>query len=91
MTTVRLPAQLREYAEGHATIDVEPDGGPLTVGAVLDFLESRYPLVGRRIRDEQGGIRRHVHVYVGEDRVRSLGDAIAEGAVVTILPAVSGG
>jgi molybdopterin converting factor small subunit len=88
VTTVRLPAQLREYAGGLATIDVD---GATTVGALLDDVEARYPLVGRRIRDEQGAIRRHVHVYVGEDRARSLTDAIVDGVDVTILPAVSGG
>jgi molybdopterin converting factor small subunit len=85
--TVRLPGPLRDYAEGVSTVSVEA----ATVADVLRELDKTWPAVGRRITDEQGAIRRHVHVFVGDERVRLLTDAIADGTEVTIMAAVSGG
>ena len=65
---------------------------PVTVGAVVDALAAAHPGVGRRIRDEAGGLRRHVNLFVGDDNVRHLEDTVVpEGAEVTVLPAISGG
>ena len=67
---------------------------PVTVGTVIDAFASVHPSVGRRVRDEAGGLRRHVNVFVGEDNARDLDDVdtvVPEGAEVAVLPAVSGG
>lgn len=85
--TVRLPTQLREYANGQATVEL--DG--TTVGEILTNLGHAHPGVGRRVTDEQGRIRRHVHVYIGEDRARTTDDTVPPNAEITIMPAVSGG
>lgn len=97
MTTVavRIPTPLRRFSDDRAVVDVElgPVGGS-TVAAVLDTLARVYPGVVDRVLDEQGRIRRHVNVFVGEDDARSLGGLAApvpDGAELTILPAVSGG
>lgn len=87
MATVRLPAALREYAGGAPILQVEGS----TVGDVLAALGEQWPAVGRRILDEQGQIRRHVFVFVGDTRTRALNDRVPPGTEVTILPAVSGG
>ena len=84
---MRLPAALRAYAGGAARLEVEGS----TVGDVLAALDRSWPAVGRRVLDEQGQLRRHVHVYVGEDRMASQDHPVAPGAEITILPAVSGG
>ncbi len=83
---VRLPQALRPYADGRATIEASGE----TVAAVLDALASEYPGIARRVRDEQGAIRQHVNVFVGDERV-GLATAVTDGQEVTILPAVSGG
>jgi sulfur-carrier protein len=47
-----------------------------------------------RVLDEQGNLRRHVNVFVGADDIRTLGGltaTVADGAEVSIVPAVSGG
>ncbi len=91
--SVRLAAALREHAGGVAGFAVDVPA-PVTVAAVLDAVARAYPAVGRRVRDEAGGLRRHVNVFVGVDDVRSLGGistVVPEGAEVTVLPAVSGG
>ena len=88
--TVRLPTPLREYAGSASSIDVDAEPGD-SIGAVLRTLDRTFPGVGKRVLDEQGQIRRHVHVYVGDQRVKELTQPIAEGLDVTILAAVSGG
>jgi molybdopterin converting factor small subunit len=88
--TVKIPAQLRPIVEGQATIEVEGVG---TVAEVLADLYGRYPELQDRI-SENGELRRFVNVYVADEDIRfgeGLGTAVADGADVTILPAVAGG
>lgn len=90
---VRLAAALREHAGGAPGLEVEV-ADPVTVAAVLDAVGGVHPSVGRRVRDEGGGLRRHVNVFVGLDNARDLDGidtVVPAGAEVTILPAVSGG
>ena len=89
MIKVNLPGPLRPYAGDNAHIDV--DKGSCSVGDVLAALEAQHPGVGRRVTDEQGRIRSHVHVYVGDERAKELTDPVADGAEVSIIAAVSGG
>lgn len=85
--TIRLPQPLRVYADSAAAVEV--DGA--TVGEALGALDKQLPAVGRRILDEQGCIRRHLMVFVGDERTHSLDTALADGAELSIIPAVSGG
>ena len=94
--TVRLASVLRDHAGGQAAIDLdvaEAAGGAI-LGSVLDELARLHPAVGRRIRDEQGVLRRHVNVFVGEEECRRLGGLaapVSDGDEVSVLAAVSGG
>ena len=90
---VRLASALRAHAGGapRLELDLPP---PVTVGAVLDAISAAHPAVGRRVRDEEGRLRRHVNVFVGAESLRNLDDVdtiVPEGAEVAVLPAVSGG
>jgi sulfur-carrier protein len=87
--SVKIPTQLREATGGEALASV--DGA--TVGEVLDSLYERYGELRNRIA-EDGGLRRFVNVYVGEEDIRFLDyldTQVSDGDVVTILPAVAGG
>jgi molybdopterin synthase sulfur carrier subunit len=88
--SVRLPGVLRPHAADRAVLDVDATD----VGALLETIALHYPGVARRVRDEQGQLRRHVNVFVGEHNVRDL-DGLAtplrDGDSVAILPSVSGG
>ena len=87
--TVRIPTQLRAATDGEASADV--DGS--TVGEVLDSLYERYGDLRSRIA-EDGGLRRFVNVYVGDEDIRfldGLETPVSDGDEVTILPAVAGG
>jgi molybdopterin converting factor small subunit len=91
--TLLVPGALRAEAGGGSklTLDV-PD--PPTLGAVLDRVAADWPRFDRRIRDEQGELRRFVNVYVdGEDcrRLAGLATPVADGCEVHVIPSVAGG
>jgi len=90
--TVRLPGPLRQLAEGRTVVDL--DGRPATAGAALAALRRQYPTVYHRIVTEQGDVRPHINVFVGDEDIRSLAGLetpVVDGTEIVILPAVSGG
>jgi molybdopterin converting factor small subunit len=89
---VLLPGVLAALAGGAKHLDVEPAGG--TLADLLDALAAEHPMLGRRIRDETGQVRRFVNVYVDGDDVRfegGLATKVRDGAEVQVLPSVAGG
>lgn len=92
--TVRVPTALRRFSDGQAVVPIEIGDTSPTVAGVLDTLARTCPGVVDRVLDERGAIRRHVNVFVGDEEVRALGGLaapVADGAELSILPAVSGG
>ena len=90
---VRLPGALRDLAGAQAVVAVDVPADA-TVADVLDALGRRLPAVERRIRDEQGTLRRHVNVFVGPANVRDLAllaTPVPVDTEVHVLPSVSGG
>ncbi len=90
MPTVRIPTPLRSLCRDQKEVNV--GGG--TVGDVLTNLEAAYPGFRERLHDEAGNLRRFVNIYVGEEDVRfaeGLDTTVADGDVVSIVPAVAGG
>jgi molybdopterin converting factor small subunit len=90
---LRVPAALRELGGGHSVLSFDLDDGS-TVDDLLDAIASGYPALERRIRDEQGVLRPHVNIFVGEENIRSqsgAGTVLRTGSEVSILPAISGG
>ncbi len=93
MIAVRLPAVLRPFAGGVERVEVEVDGPP-TVASVFAVLEAEHPALRRRLTDEQGALRRHVNIYLGNDNIRDLSGLetkLAEGDELLVLPSVAGG
>jgi S1-C subfamily serine protease len=90
--TVVIPAPLLPLTGGHAQVTIEP--APPTVGEALARLWEKHPALRDRILTEQGQVRPHVNVFVGDESIRYAGGLsapIGDGGVLTILPAVSGG
>ena len=88
--TVRIPTQLRNLADGAAEVSV--DGS--TVGEVLGALDGAHPGFGERLYDDDGKLRRFVNVFLDDEDIRfldGLDSKVADGAVVSIVPAVAGG
>jgi molybdopterin converting factor small subunit len=88
--SVRIPTILRTYTGGQAEVTAE--GG--TLAEVIESLEKAHPGIAARVLDDAGKLRRFVNVYVNDDDVRfseGLQTPVADGASVSIIPAVAGG
>ena len=90
---IRLPRMLADEAGGarQLSLALRQDS---TVGSLLAELADRYPILGRRLRDETGALRRFVNVYVNGDDVRQLAGLqtpLNAGNEVSILQSVAGG
>ena len=68
--------------------------GGATLREVLDGYCGRHPRVRAYVLDEQGGLRPHVVVFIGDarasDRIR-LADPVPPGVEVWVMQALSGG
>jgi sulfur-carrier protein len=87
---VKIPTQLRAAAGGEAETEIEG----ATVQEVLDGLFERFDELRARIYDDEGSLRRFVNVYLAGEDIRfldGLQTPVADGAELTILPAVAGG
>ncbi len=87
---VRIPAPLRKLTKEQPVVDVQGK----TVDEVLADLEKNYPGIKERICDENGQIRRFINVFVNGEDIRfkeGAKTAIAEGAEISIIPAIAGG
>ena len=65
-----------------------------TVGEALEAVFAGSPALRSYILDDQGAVRRHVAVFIGADAIKDrqkLSDAVPEGAVISVLQALSGG
>jgi molybdopterin converting factor small subunit len=85
MIRVILPAHLRTLARVSDEVTLEVNG-PVTLGAVLDALEARYPVLRGTIRDH-GTLKRRpfVRFYACEQ------DLSHEGRDFPLPPAVTSG
>lgn len=94
MIRVFLPSQLDDYSGGVRELSLEleaPADRPLILADVIDALEQRYRGMAFRVVDEQGRIRRHIAMFVGESMVRTLQAPLAADDRVQIVGALSGG
>lgn len=88
--TVRIPTILRTYTAGAAEVTAEGT----TLQEVIASLEGQFPGIAARVLDDNGQLRRFVNVYVNDDDVRfieGLASPTADGAQISIIPAVAGG
>jgi sulfur-carrier protein len=87
---VRLPTLLRTHTDGAASVHASG----ATVGEVLAALIEAHPGLKGQVIDDSGSLHKFVNVYVNDDDIRyldQLDTKIADGDVVSILPAVAGG
>ena len=87
---IKLPTVLRAQADGQASVAV--DGA--TVGEVFSALVDRYPGLRGNLLDDAGALHKFVNVYKDDDDIRyldGLDTKVADGDVLSILPAVAGG
>jgi molybdopterin synthase sulfur carrier subunit len=87
---VRIPTPLRAATDGEA--ELSSDAG--TVVGLIEELETRYPAIRGRLRDDSGALRRFVNLYVNGQDVRfltGLETSLKSGDELSIVPAVAGG
>ncbi|MHC4820634.1 MAG: MoaD/ThiS family protein [Planctomycetota bacterium] len=84
---VRLPGVLDDYTGGTREIDVRAS----SLAGVFAALERRWPGVRFRVIDEHDRVRKHMTVYVNDERAADLTHSVASGDTVLIVAALSGG
>lgn len=90
MPTVRIPTPLRKLTDNQEIVTVTG----VTLGAILDELNTTYPGLGERILDEQGAIRRFVNIFLNDEDVRFLQEKetpVSDKDEISIVPAIAGG
>ena len=89
--TIFLSGHLRSFTGGET--EVRLADGSATVGDALGELWSQHPALRDRILDEQGEIRTHVNIFLGDKSVKQA-EGLAtpvRGSEIHIFNAVSGG
>ena len=90
MTTIRIPAALRDYTDGQDALTVQAT----TVAEALQALARLYPQLKRHLYDERGALRGYVNVFVNDTEIRAsagLDTAIAAQDTLFIVPSIAGG
>ena len=88
--SIRIPTPMRNLTGGASEVSVEGS----TLNDAIKALDAAHPGVAERVLDDSGALRRFVNVYVGDEDVRfldGLDTVLADGASISIIPAVAGG
>ena len=92
MITINIAGFLTEFTDGRRQLSL--DAAPGTVGEALAQLWRLHVGLRDRVLNEQGQVRPHVNIFLNNENLRyqqGLQTPLADGAEITILPAVSGG
>ena len=88
--TIEIPTAFRRFTDGAPKVDCSA----ATIAEALNVLTSRFPDLGRHVRDDQGQIRQFLNVYLNEEDIRFLGGETCElkdGDRVLLVPSIAGG
>ncbi|HXW57032.1 MAG TPA: MoaD/ThiS family protein [Candidatus Cybelea sp.] len=83
---------LRAYTKGSAQVVIH--GGFANLREALVALCAEYPGGRDRVLTEEGEVRQHVNVFVGNDCIRygrGLSTPLRDGDTISIVPAITGG
>ncbi len=87
---VRIPTPLRRMTQGQAKVELES----VTLGEMVEQLETTFPGFKARLVDENGELRYFVNIYINGEDVRflqGLDTSTKSGDEISIVPAVAGG
>jgi molybdopterin synthase sulfur carrier subunit len=87
---VLIPTPLQVHTDNQASVSIEAS----SVGELILALETSFPGVRGRLRDEKGNLRRFLNYYVNSEDIRFLDNEatpLNAGDEVSIVPAVAGG
>ena len=89
---INIPSYLRPFADGRSQVELSSKAG--TLAEALSDLWKAYPGLRDRVLTEQGAVRQHVNIFVGDENMRDCGGFAApvpDDREITIVPNVSGG
>jgi len=87
-----IPGALRQFTGGNSKVELAQS--PRILADALSALYALYPGVRDRIFTEQGQIREHINIFVGDEDIRYTGgltSILPPSTEISIVPAVSGG
>jgi molybdopterin synthase sulfur carrier subunit len=87
-----IPRPLREFTAGKPEVEIA--NSPATLADALSDLWRLYPGLRDRVATEQGEIREHINIFIGDEDVRFTGgltSRLSAGSEISIVPAISGG
>ena len=90
--TFHIPTPLREFTAGHSVVEIED--WPATLADALSALWKLHPGLRDRIATEQGQIREHINIFIGDENIQFTGgltSPLSAGSEISIVPAISGG
>jgi molybdopterin synthase sulfur carrier subunit len=90
--TVHIPGPLRDFSQQRG--EVHLSASPATLLDALQLLWALYPGLRDRILNEQGQIREHINIFVGNESIRytgGLATPLDPNSTISIIPAISGG
>lgn len=90
MPVVKFTENLRRFYPELKTITIEGNSLP----ELLDDIDRLYPRIKDYIVDEQGGLRKHVNIFIGNELIvdrLNLTDSIKDSDEIYIMQALSGG
>lgn len=90
--TFNIPGPLRGFAAGRRQVEIGASAA--TLSEALEALWIVCPGMRDRVMTEQGQVREHVNIFLGNEDVRYLGGLktkVPAEAEISILAAVSGG
>jgi molybdopterin converting factor small subunit len=89
--TFHISGYLTAFASGQSRVEIRSCS---TVRDALDALWSLHVGLRDRVLTEQGQVRPHVNIFVGDENIRMLAGfetTITPSTEICILPSVSGG
>lgn len=90
MATVKFTSNLKRFYPDLKPIEVNGK----TVAEALEEIESNFSGLKDYIVDENGSLRKHVNIFIGNNLVKDrerLKDSLSEGDEMYVMQALSGG
>lgn len=90
MPSVSFTNNLKRFYPSLSSVDVESQSLP----DILDHLDKKHPGIKDYIVDEQGRLRKHVNIFIGNDLIKDrekLSDKVEARDEIYIMQALSGG
>ena len=87
---VLIPTPLQKFTNDQAEIQCDA----ATITELIESLDAACPGIKARLCDDSGKLRRFLNFYVDSEDIRFLDNMdtkLADGAEVSIVPAVAGG